>query len=168
VITDRLTLALMLVVLPAACGTNGDAADAGGSGSGAVAVTLTDSSIEANPSTVSGAGSTGFAIDNAGTEVHEFEVFRTDLPADALPVEDGVVSDEGLELVDEVEDIAPVTTAQLNVELEPRKHVAICNLPDHSTNRMRAGITVGLALRLVSRDLAREPCHSFAANVPTR
>jgi uncharacterized cupredoxin-like copper-binding protein len=137
----RLTLALMLVVALGACGGDGDAANAGGSDADAVGVTLTDSSIDVNPATV-GAGGIGFAIDNAGTEVHEFEVFRTDLAVDALPVENGVVSDGELELVDEVEDIAPSTSTQLNVELEPGRYVAICNLPDHYVEGMRVGITV--------------------------
>jgi uncharacterized cupredoxin-like copper-binding protein len=140
-IAVRLTLALMLVGALGACGGGGDTADPGGSDSHAVAVTLTDSSIDVNPSTAR-AGSIGFVIDNAGTEVHEFEVFRTDLAVDALPVEDGVVSDGELELVDEVEDIAPSTTSHLNVELESGTYVAICNLPDHYADGMRVGITV--------------------------
>lgn len=70
---------------------------------------------------------------------------RTDISADALPVQSGVVqtSAEGIEIVDEVEDIAPGTTTALSMELASGAYVVICNIPSHYD----AGMSASLAVR---------------------
>jgi uncharacterized cupredoxin-like copper-binding protein len=106
-----------------------------------VAATLRDGAIAVSPATAA-AGTVRFDVENAGTLVHEFEVFRTDLQPDALPTDGAVVDDEGLEAIDEVEDVAPGTSTALTVDLSSGSYVLICNLPDHYAKGMHAGFTV--------------------------
>jgi iron uptake system component EfeO len=117
---------LALVALTgAACSSTSD--DGGGIGAA-----LDDFSIELDASSAP-AGTVSFAITNDGPSVHEFEVLRTDTPADQLPVDSDVVqtSADGLEIVDEVEEIAPGTDAQLSVDLDAGSHVIICHVAGH-------------------------------------
>ena len=51
-----------------------------------------------------------FAVKNAGTQVHEFVVVKTDLKADALPVVDDKIDESTLTPVDKIEDIAAAAT----------------------------------------------------------
>ena len=81
-------------------------------------VTLKDFSLTATPGTFA-AGAITFGIDNDGPSVHEFVVLRTDDAPDALPVENGVIPEDRIDLVDEVEDIPPGTDTSL--EREPRR-----------------------------------------------
>jgi uncharacterized cupredoxin-like copper-binding protein len=77
--------------------------------------------------------------------VHEAEVLRTDTAADALPVDSGVVrtSTDGIEIVDEVEEIAPGTGASLSVELRAGTYAVICNVSGHYEQGMFASFTAG-------------------------
>jgi hypothetical protein len=65
-------------------------------------------------------------------DTHEFVVFKTDLGPDALPTAaDGSVDEtgEGVELIDEIEDIAPGDTPPpLTVSLDAGSYVFICNI----------------------------------------
>ena len=45
--------------------------------------------------------------------MHEFVILRTDDAPDALPVENGEIPEDQVDLVDEVEDIAPGTGTSL-------------------------------------------------------
>jgi uncharacterized cupredoxin-like copper-binding protein len=130
-----------LVLAPlAAAALFGAACDAdGGSAAGSspgdergITAALADTSIVLADGSAP-AGPVSFDIANDGTTVHEFEVLRTEIAADALPVESGVVqtSAEGIEIVDEVEEIAPGSTAALSVDLAPGAYVVICNIPTH-------------------------------------
>jgi uncharacterized cupredoxin-like copper-binding protein len=117
----------------------------GSAGSGAgVQVTVRDFEIDA-PATVDAGGVT-FAVTNRGPNVHEFELFSVPEGVDAgrLPVSAGVAEPEvaGLELIDEVEDIAPSTTVDLGVSLAPGTYVFICNLPGHYQQGMHATFSV--------------------------
>ncbi len=101
------------------------------------AITLSDGSIAAGELTFEGV--------NDGTMTHEFEILRVPdgVDANALP-QDGttVPADELLEPVDEVEDIAPGTSATLSLDLEPGTYAVICNLPGHYANGMHTTFTV--------------------------
>jgi uncharacterized cupredoxin-like copper-binding protein len=116
----------------------------GGSGSGAtgdVIVTLKDFSLTATPGTFA-PGAIAFGIDNDGPSVHEFVVLRTDDAPDALPVENGLIPEDQIDLVDEVEDIAPGTNASLELNLDAGAYVLVCNLPAHYEQGMFAAFTV--------------------------
>lgn len=153
---SRLSLvgALLLAgMLLSACGSS----DEGGNG-GATTTTVTagleEFAISTDPASVP-AGSVTFKVTNNGPDdVHEFVVIRTDLGATELPTDaDGAVdeSGEGMEAVDELEDIAVGQTQSLTVDLAAGSYVIICNIlqkePDgsleaHYTQGMRTGFTV--------------------------
>jgi uncharacterized cupredoxin-like copper-binding protein len=107
---------------------------------------LTEFKIELSP-TSAPAGPVTFQITNAGTTVHEFVVFKTDLAADKLPLAaDGATVDEAgagsaVTLVDEVEDIAVKGTPTLAVDMPAGHYVVICNIPAHYTSGMRVEFT---------------------------
>jgi uncharacterized cupredoxin-like copper-binding protein len=115
---------LAVALLAAACGGGGDRT---------VEVTLEEFDVIPSESTV-GAGEVTFNVTNEGPDdVHEFVVFKTDLTPDALPTgEDGSVDEtgQGLELIDEIEDIAVGEAPSLTVDLEVGNYVLICNIYD--------------------------------------
>jgi uncharacterized cupredoxin-like copper-binding protein len=129
-----------LAVLGAAC-TSDDGGESSGDG---ISATLTDFAIDLG-ATSAPAGPVTFDITNGGATVHEFEVLRTDTGADALPVDSGVVqtSADGIEIVDEVEEIAPGTSAGLSVELQAGTYVVICNVSGHYEQGMFTSFTAG-------------------------
>jgi uncharacterized cupredoxin-like copper-binding protein len=88
------------------------------------------------------AGDMTFGIHNAGPSAHEFVIIRTDDAPDALPVENGVIPEDQIDLVDEAEDIAPGTDTSLDVNLSAGSYVLVCNLPAHYGAGMRAAFTV--------------------------
>lgn len=133
--TRSLLVGLCLIV--AACGGTGPS-DAD------VVVTLRDDAITLSSGSLA-AGELSFEGLNEGTLTHEFEVFRVPegVDADALPLDgDTARADELLELVDEVEDIAPGTSATLSLSLDPGGYAVLCNLAGHYENGMHATFTV--------------------------
>jgi uncharacterized cupredoxin-like copper-binding protein len=119
-------------------------------GGGGVGATLEDFSITLDSDSAS-AGEVTFSIQNNGPSVHEFVVIKTDLAPDALPTteEDGVtIVDEegqGIEPVDEVEDIPVGESPELTVNLDAGSYVIICNISEnggHYLNGMHTGFTV--------------------------
>lgn len=154
--------ALMALVLLPACGgdeggdTGGDTATETASDGGAatVAITLQEFAVSADPASAP-AGSVTFDVTNDGPDdVHEFVVIKTDLAPTDLPTDkDGAVdeSGEGMEVIDEIEDIPVGETPTLTVDLEAGSYALICNIlqeePDgtleaHYTEGMRTGFTV--------------------------
>ena len=88
-------------------------------------------------------GSVQFSVTNGGTIVHEFVVIDTDAAANSFTVgPDGTVSEDGLSVVDEIEDIAVAATESLTVNLSAGHYVLICNVPGHYAAGMRADFQV--------------------------
>lgn len=123
----------------------------GGGGATTVAVTLQEWAVV--PATDSApAGDITFDVTNDGPEdVHEFVVIKTDLDAADLPTDaDGVVdeSGEGMEVIDEVEDVPVGETQALTVSLDAGSYVLVCNIWDegegeaHYQMGMRTPFTV--------------------------
>ena len=94
-----------------------------------------------------------FNIENKDPDdTHEFVVIRTDLDPTALPTEEnGAVAEtgEGMEVVDEVEEIPVGDTPTLTIDdLTAGSYVLICNIYDeeeqeaHYSEGMRTGFTV--------------------------
>ena len=111
--------------------------------SGKVGVTEKDFSITLDSSSAD-AGEVTFEVTNDGPSTHEFVVFRTDLAAADLPTaDDGTVDEEGqgVEAIDEIEDITNGSTQSLTVNLDAGKYVVICNLPGHYAQGMHASFT---------------------------
>ncbi|HET9852890.1 MAG TPA: sulfocyanin-like copper-binding protein [Candidatus Limnocylindrales bacterium] len=142
-------------VLLAACGGSGTTppptaggppATSGTGATGGITATESDFKIEVSAATAA-AGPVTFHVTNSGAQTHEFVVIKTDTAADALPTDDsGAEVDEdasGLTVVDEVEDLAPGTSADLDVTLDAGKYVLICNVPGHYQLGMHTEFTVG-------------------------
>ncbi|HET7869230.1 MAG TPA: hypothetical protein VFM85_02795, partial [Actinomycetota bacterium] len=113
---------MALGLVAAGCGGGGEDVD----------ITLQEFAVGAVPSSVP-AGSVTFNIENKGPDdTHEFVVIRTDLDPTALPTEEnGSVSEtgEGMEVVDEVEDIPVGDTPTLTIDdLTAGSYVLICNI----------------------------------------
>ena len=128
-------MVLGLALVTAGCSSDDD---------GGVGVTLADFTITADPDSAS-AGEVTFDVTNDAEQTHEFVVFQTDLAADQLPTEEGGDVDEageGVELVDEIEDIEGGSTQSLTVNLDAGSYVLICNVPGHYAQGMHAGFTV--------------------------
>ena len=150
-------LVTALVLVPACGGDDGDSGggDAGGgdAGDGVIGVTLQEFAVSADPASAP-AGSVTFDVSNTGPDdVHEFVVIKTDLGPTELPVDDdgAVLEDgEGMEVVDEIEDIPVGDSETLAVDLDAGPYVLICNivqeeeggLEAHYSEGMRAGFTV--------------------------
>lgn len=129
-----LAIALVALVLPA-CGDGDD---------GGVDVTLSDF-VVAPATTSAPAGEITFNLSNEAEQTHEFVIFRTDLAPDAMPVgTEGDVDEEGegVEAIDEVEDITGGSDATLTVTLDAGSYVFLCNLPGHYSQGMHVGFTV--------------------------
>ena len=129
-----------------------DASPAAGGGTATtVAVTLQEWSVLASPASAP-AGTVTFQVTNIGPDdVHEFVVLKTDLEAGALPVDaNGAITEEGegMEVVDEIEDVAVGAMPELTVSLEPGTYVLLCNIYEetdqeaHYTMGMRTAFTV--------------------------
>jgi uncharacterized cupredoxin-like copper-binding protein len=120
----------------------GAACSSTSSDDGGIGASLDDFAIQLDTSSAP-AGTVSFAITNEGPSVHEFEVLRTDTPADQLPVDSDVVqtSAEGIEIVDEIEEIAPGTDAQLSVDLDAGSYAIICNVAGHYDSGMFTSFT---------------------------
>jgi uncharacterized cupredoxin-like copper-binding protein len=109
-----------------------------------VAATVKDFAIVVDPGSVS-AGEIRFTITNDGPSTHEFVVLRTDLAADALPVEGDEVpeDDPALSNAGEAEDIAAGSTTTLALTLEAGSYVILCNITGHYVAGMHTAFTVG-------------------------
>ena len=147
-------LAVILAVLAVACGDDDDDDDGGdGGGATTVDVLLSEFIVEPDPASA-GAGDITFAVTNEGEEVHEFVIVKTDLAADALPtLDDGSFDEEGegVEVVDEIEDIAAGANGEVTANLETGGYILLCNLVEeedsgetesHYEEGMHAAFTV--------------------------
>jgi uncharacterized cupredoxin-like copper-binding protein len=128
----------LLTLGVAACEGGTDEVDGDAS---VVSVAMKDWEIALDPGATS-SGPITFEVTNDGPTTHEFEIFSGDVDPSSLPVEAGVANTEGLELVDEVEDVTAGATAELAVTLEPGTYALICNLADHYEEGMYTTLTV--------------------------
>jgi uncharacterized cupredoxin-like copper-binding protein len=142
-------VALCTVLGLAACGDKADdepPASGGGSDTGTVDVTVQEwATVPAVATTAS--GDITFSVTNEGEETHEFVVFRTDLDPTALPTaDDGSVDEagEGIEAVDEIEDIEAGTTRELAVTLEAGNYVFICNVVEKDAGELESHYQKGM------------------------
>jgi uncharacterized cupredoxin-like copper-binding protein len=146
--------------LLAACGDDekdsGATATPGGTTTAAggdteIDVTLQEFSVIPETDSVE-AGEITFNVENTGPDdIHEFVIVKTDLEPDALPtLPDGSVDEngEGLEVIDEIEDLPVGESQSLTVDLEAAEYALICNIYDetedeaHYEQGMRTAFTV--------------------------
>ena len=90
------------------------------------------------------AGEVTFAIDNQGSETHEFLVVEA-ASADDLPVDDdGAFDEEADGVVDEVEDIEAGDTAELTLDLEAGDYVLLCNVVEDEDGEAESHFAEGM------------------------
>jgi uncharacterized cupredoxin-like copper-binding protein len=123
---------------PAATGSPRGNSTAGGTGGGTqIDVTVQEFSVIPVEDSAE-AGEITFNVNNVGPEdVHEFVVVKTGLKPEALPTKpDGSMdeSGEGVEVIDELEEIAVDESRTLTVDLEAGSYVLICNIFDETEN----------------------------------
>ena len=125
-------LALVILIVPVltACGPS------------KIDVALTTYKIAMSKTSAS-SGDIVFHVHNDATDLtHEFVIFKTDLPADQLPLTaDNAVDEEGVGVthVDEVE-VEPGQASDLAVNLEPGNYVMICNINDNNEQHYMHGM----------------------------
>ena len=123
----RASIAAVAVSALVVAGCGGGAAASAGPPpplpSGVVAVEAKD--FQFTPSTLTiPAGSVTFSIRNAGSQEHEFEVFKGD------------------QVVDEVEGIVPGLTKDATMTLEAGDYTFVCKLNGHDQLGMKGTLTV--------------------------
>ena len=141
-------LVAVLAIASVACSNDSSSSSsAAGSSSDAdtgatINATVKDFAIAIDPTEIAG-GEVTFSISNEGPGAHEFVVIETDDAPGDLPVEDGEVTEDGLNVIGEAEDIAPSTSADpLTLTLPAGDYVIICNLPGHYQQGMNVGLKV--------------------------
>jgi uncharacterized cupredoxin-like copper-binding protein len=118
-----------------------------GCGPSKVDVSLTTYKITLSTDSVN-AGEVVFHVTNDATDlVHEFVIFKTDLPEDQLPLTaENIVDEEGagITFINEVEDVEQGTSKDLTVTLEPGRYVLLCNTAEklHYQHGMHIVFTV--------------------------
>ena len=120
---------LMVVVLLVTTALTGCA-----SGPSKVDVSLTTYVITLSTDSVKAGEVTFHVTNNAADLVHEFVIFKTDLPEDQLPLTaENIVDEEGagITFINEVEDVEIGTSKDLTVTLEPGRYVLLCNTAEN-------------------------------------
>lgn len=135
----------------AAAGASVAPAESMAAGGTTVNVTLQEWAVLPDAETAP-AGDVTFVVTNEGPDdVHEFVIIRTDLDPGDLPTDaTGAVDEagEGIEVIDEIEDIAVGDTAEVSATLEAGSYVLICNIYSedeqeaHYAEGMRIAFTV--------------------------
>jgi iron uptake system component EfeO len=119
-----------LLLAIAGCGggsatTSGPRATGPVASAGAGGLTVEAREYEFTPSTISvPAGEVTFSVRNAGTEEHEFEIFK------------------GETVVDEIEGLVPGLTKELTVTLAAGEYQFMCKLNGHDQLGMKGTLTV--------------------------
>jgi len=139
----RTAVLLLTLMLPLACTPSPSAT--------IVNVTLQEWAVVADDASVP-AGEVTFSVTNNGpNDVHEFVILRTDLDPGDLPVDEhGAVTEagEGIEVVDEIEDIPVGETQEVSADLAAGSYVLLCNIYSadeneaHYAEGMRIAFTV--------------------------
>ena len=106
-----------------------------------VIVDLKDYAITLSVASVK-AGVVKFGIRNNATMVHDFDLYKTDLPLDKLPVDAGSAKVKMDGLVKQMINIAANRSTTLSADLTPGRYVIICNVAGHYQLQMRAELKV--------------------------
>ena len=138
-ITKSLAAALMCGLLLVACG--GPSVSASTSTGSQVIVEMTDYKVATNLPSVK-AGTIKIGVRNLASMEHNFEVIKTDLAADQLPVDPASAKAIDIGKVGEIPKIPGGTSAAVTLDLAPGKYVLICNIAGHYQLGMHTGFIV--------------------------
>ncbi len=93
------------------------------------------------------AGTVTFEVTNDGTMEHEFVIVRSDAGLADLPVgEDGAVDEAQVEVVGEIEEMAPGSTESASFDLEPGNYILICNLVEEMEGEVHRHYQEGMRI----------------------
>jgi uncharacterized cupredoxin-like copper-binding protein len=96
------------------------------------------------------AGPVYFLVNNLGPEdPHELVIIRTHLAPDQLPVVDGRVPEDQVELIGEIEEFAPGTQAANTFDLAPGNYALICNIAEMENGELESHYQLGMRAQLV-------------------
>jgi uncharacterized cupredoxin-like copper-binding protein len=126
-----------LALLVAACAGPAAEAPAGSQ----VVAEMADYKITVNVPSVK-AGSIKIGVRNLGTMEHSFEVIKTELAPDKLPVDGASAKANEDGKVGGIASIPAGKSASVTIDLAPGKYVFICNVAGHYQLGMRTGFTV--------------------------
>ncbi len=104
-------------------------------------VDLKEYSITVSVPTIK-AGTVKIGIRNLGTMVHDFDLIRTDLAPDRLPLDTAAAKAKTDVLVKQMTNIAPGRVTTLSADLQPGHYVIICNVAGHYQLGMRIELKV--------------------------
>lgn len=76
------------------------------------------------------AGEVTLVVSNDGEKPHEFIIIKSDFSAGDLPVVEGKVPEDEVNLIDEIEPFAAGSTERLTVTLSAGKYILICNITE--------------------------------------
>jgi uncharacterized cupredoxin-like copper-binding protein len=153
-----------------ACGDDDDSGSGSGSGSGSASGSASASGEPVGPGVVQAkpasatqvdvvlrewavqpsvasvpAGQIYFLVDNQGPEdPHEFVVIKTDLTPDRLPVEQGAVPEDKVQLLDEIEPFSPGSKASLTLNLTAGTYALICNIAEVEQGQLESHYQLGM------------------------
>lgn len=105
-----------------------------------VVVDMKDYAVALSVTTVK-AGSVKFGIRNLASMEHQFDLIRTDLAPDKLPIDSGAKAKED-GLVKQVKGIGAGKVATISADLSPGRYLVICNIAGHYQLGMRAELRV--------------------------
>jgi hypothetical protein len=108
-----------------------------------VTVTLDEWQVRPDKTTVP-AGAIYFLADNVGEDPHELVVVKTDLAPDDLPVEDGSVPEDDVDLIDEIEPFASGSKASAVFNLTAGKYVLFCNIAEVEDGELESHYELGM------------------------
>src|SRR5712692_2984776 len=136
-ITRCVPALIALVLLVAACANPAAIAPAGSQ----VVVELSDYKVTVDVPSVK-AGKIKIGVRNVAAMEHSFQVLKTDLPPDKLPVDGASAKAKEDGKVGDIPSIPAGKSASVTVDLVPGKYVFICNLAGHYQLGMHTGFTV--------------------------
>jgi len=105
-----------------------------------LAVTMKDYRVELSVDTVK-AGTVKIGVKNAGGMEHSFELIKSDLAFDKLPVDSGAKAKED-GLVKQVKSLGVGKVSVVTADLAAGNYVVICNVAGHYQLGMRVALKV--------------------------
>ena len=140
-----------LALAAAGCAPNAStgASASANAGGGGTTVNVTVEEFSVTPESDSApAGDVTFHVTNDGPkDIHEFVIVKTDLAPDALPTaEDGSFDEEGegVEVIDEIEEIAVDESQDVTVNLEAGAYVLLCNRVETEDGETESHYAMGM------------------------
>lgn len=106
-----------------------------------LAVTMKDYRVELSVATVK-AGTVKIGVKNAGGMEHSFELIKSDLPFDKLPMDTGAAKAKEDGLVKQVKSLGVGKVSVITADLAAGNYVVICNIAGHYQLGMRVALAV--------------------------